>query len=102
MMFELLDYKAHLIWKVITTIPFFVFRLFGYFAVPFISYWVAFSFFDDLWLRLLIVVIAQILNELIYGLVWRVFYWTVENVFKLVIDIRPSGGRSEDEAWLVL
>jgi len=101
-MFGMIDYRAHKLWWLLTVIPFFLIKLISFFGVPFISYYLGFSNFNEWWSIALAVIFIHIIAEALFGAIVFAFDFVAKRVFVFFIDVIPADGRNETQANAVL
>jgi len=102
-MFGMLDYRASKLFLVIYFIPHLVTVIITLFAIPYFAYYAAYTYADNIILKILLAIVTIFVSELIILFLFNLFVKTpIKFIFKLFVDIIPHNNRSQEEAESVV
>jgi hypothetical protein len=102
LMFGMLDYRAHKLYKVLVYPVIFVLSLIATFALPFVSYLIAKHFTSEISIQVLLALVFFFLISFPWLLIVKILLAIPTGIFNFLIHPVPAGGRSKDEAKIVV
>lgn len=101
-MFALTDIKAHTVYKIVLFLPNLCIFLLSIVGFPSLSYALGFGFAEALYAKVLLSVLAFVLLGVAWTYIVIGLNFIFNEMFYLVIDVRPSHGLSEAASKAVL
>jgi len=101
-MFGMLDYRAHKLYLILFGIPIIILKVITLLGIGFIAYLVGFSFAKIWIVKIILSVIILFIIELIWSGLLLIINKFFDFIFSFFVDVIPSGGRSKEEAKIVV
>lgn len=101
-MFGMLDYRANKLYLLLFSLPLLALRWFYVFGFPFINYIVGIELAESRILQIGITVISIFVMEIVGALLFPQIDKLLMFIFNLFVDTIPSGGRTQDEAMVIV
>ena len=101
-MFGMLDYRANKLFMLIFALPTIFLRWIYLFGFPFFNYFVGLALADNRIFQIGITLISFVVMEVVFALVIPQVDKLIWFIFNLFVDVIPSGGRTQDEAEMIV
>lgn len=101
-MFGMLDYRANKLFTLLFGLPMLLLSWAYTFGAPFLYYGIGLMLAENRIFQILISILALILFEIVWALVFPQINKSLMFVFNLIVDVIPADGRTSEEATMIV